>query len=156
MALTKPLYDRDLWTPCRHTVAGGISIGLFFAMLPIPMQMLCAALSCMRARVNIPVAMAICWVSNPFTHPPLILVQLSFGQWIRSVVDLPLPFDQETHIHFMELNITGSPADFFVGCLSSAILLSVLAYPVVYAISGLLPIPQRRHKKHPNQSPNHK
>jgi len=144
-ALTKPLYARELWTPSRHSIAGGLSIGVFFAMLPIPMQMLCAALACMRAKVNIPIAMATCWISNPFTHPPLILLQLSFGHWIRSMVKIQLPFDHNAHIHFMELNVTGSPADFFVGCLSSAIIASLLAYPIIYGLAGLIPMtPLRR------------
>jgi len=102
-------------------VAGGLSIGIFFAMLPIPFQMLFSAVACMRAKVNVPVAMATCWISNPFTHPPLILVQLSFGNWIRKYI-----------------------------------LLSLLAYPIVYGISAFLPnrgkrlkaIKQRRSDRH--------
>jgi uncharacterized protein (DUF2062 family) len=146
LALTKPLYARELWHPCRYTVAGGVSIGIFCAMLPIPFQMLLAAIGCMRAKVNIPIAMGTCWISNPFTHPPLIVLQLSFGHWIRKYVDIALPFDKDTNIHFLELDITGNPADFFVGCLSMAVLLSILAYPLVYGISAFLPNRGRRLK----------
>ena len=155
-ALTKPLYARELWHPCRYTVAGGLSIGLFFAMLPMPFQMLFSAAACMRAKVNVPVAIATCWISNPFTHPPLILVQLSFGDWIRKYIHVRLPFDKDTHIHFLELNISGNLADFFVGCFSMALILSLLAYPLVYGISTFLPnrgkrlkaIKQRRSDRH--------
>lgn len=139
VALTKPIFDRDLWTPCSYTVAGGISIGLFCAMLPLPFQMLLAALACMRARVNIPMAMAACWVSNPFTHPPLIALQLNFGSWIREQIHIPLPFDKPMQISFLGLNITGSPADFVTGFLAMGVILSILAYPIVYGISMFLP-----------------
>lgn len=139
VALTNPLFNRELWHPCRYTVAGGLSIGLFCAMLPVPFQMLLSAIGCMRARVNIPVAMGACWITNPFTHPPLILLQLSLGHWVRQYVNIPLPFDKPAHIHFLDLNITGNPADFFVGCLCSAVLLSLIAYPVIYGISAFLP-----------------
>lgn len=146
MALTAPLYNRELWHPCRYTVAGGLSIGIFCAMLPIPFQMLLAAIASMRAKVNVPIAMGACWVSNPFTHPPLIVLQLSFGNWIRQIVDIPLPFDHPMHISFLNLDITGNPADFFVGCLTMAVILSFLVYPVVYGISAFLPNRGRRLK----------
>lgn len=139
VALTKPLFDRDLWTPCRYTVAGGLSVGLFCAMLPIPFQMLLAALASMRAKVNIPIAMATCWISNPFTHPPLIAIQLNFGHWIRNTIHIPLPFDKPMEITFLGLNITGSPADFVTGFLTMAVLLSIVPYPLVYGISFFLP-----------------
>lgn len=140
MALTKPLFDRDLWTPCRYTVAGGFSIGLFCAMLPIPFQMLLAALACMRARVNIPIAMASCWVTNPFTQIPIWLLQERFGEWIRSGSDYPL-------LHVFDVNIEKvfgvtvnlNASSFIIGFLASGVILSLLAYPVVYGISAFLP-----------------
>lgn len=138
-ALTRPLFDRDLWHPCRHTAAGALSIGLFCAMLPLPFQMLLAALASMRAKVNIPIAMAACWVSNPLTHPPLIALQINFGHWIREHVRIPLPFDNSTEISFLGVKVVGSPADFVVGFLTMGIALSILAYPIVYGISLFFP-----------------
>ncbi len=139
VALTKPLFERDLWHPCRNTVASALSIGLFCAMLPIPFQTLIAALGSMRAKANIPVAMAACWISNPFTHPPLIALQINFGHWIREHINMPLPFDKSTHISFLGINIEGSPADFTVGFLATGVILSILAYPIVYGVSAFLP-----------------
>ena len=138
-ALTKPLFERDLWHPCRHTVAGALSIGLFCAMLPLPFQMLLAALASMRARVNIPVSMAACWVTNPFTHPPLIALQINFGHWIREHVQISLPFDKTTAIAFLGVKVVGSPADFVVGFLATGVVLSILAYPIVYGVSMFFP-----------------
>ncbi|NCF11910.1 MAG: DUF2062 domain-containing protein [Verrucomicrobiaceae bacterium] len=138
-ALIKPLFQRDLWHPCRHTVSGALSIGLFCAMLPLPFQMLLAALASMRARVNIPVSMAACWVTNPFTHPPLIALQINFGHWIREHIRIPLPFDKVTEVSFLGVKVEGSPADFVVGFLASGIVLSILAYPIVYGVSMFFP-----------------
>ena len=138
-ALTKPLFNRDLWQPSRNTVASGLSVGLFCAMLPLPCQMLLAALGSMRAKANIPVAMAACWVTNPFTHPPLIAFQIYFGHWLRQYIDLQLPFDKETRLSLWGLSIEGSPADFTIGFLGTAIILSILAYPVVYGLFAVFP-----------------
>lgn len=137
MALTKPIFDRDLWTPCRYTVAGAVSIGLFCAMLPIPFQMVLAALASMRARVNIPISMAACWVSNPFTQVAIWLSQEKLGDWIREKTDLSVP-------HFMDVertvfNTTLNLGSFTVGFLVMGVILSILAYPIVYGISMFLP-----------------
>ena len=137
VALTRPLFERNLWHPCRNSVAGGISIGLFCAMLPIPFQMLIAALASVRAKANIPIAMAICWVTNPLTQGPIWLSQERLGDWIRSKSDNPV-------LHIMDVEktvfgVTLNMASFTVGFLAMAIILSILAYPVVYGISAFLP-----------------
>ena len=137
VALTKPLFERNLWHPCRNSVAGGLSIGLFCAMLPIPFQMLLAALASVRAKANIPIAMAVCWVTNPLTQAPIWLSQERLGDWIRSKSDNPV-------LHIMDVEktvfgVTLNMASFTVGFLAMAIILSILAYPVVYGISAFLP-----------------
>lgn len=101
--------------------------------------MLLAALASMRARVNIPISMAACWVTNPFTHPPLIALQINFGHWIREHIQIPLPFDKTTEIAFLGVRVVGSPADFVVGFLTIGVVLSILAYPIVYGISMFFP-----------------
>ena len=46
--LLRPLFEREYWVPTPHRMAMGLSIGVFFAfaMLIIPIQMLCAAVTC--------------------------------------------------------------------------------------------------------------
>ncbi len=142
LALTKPLFDRDLWTPCRYTVAGALSIGLFCAMLPIPFQMLLAALASVRAKANIPIAMAACWVTNPFTQVAIWLSQERLGDWIRSKSDMPILhlLDVEKTVFGVTLNV----ASFTVGFLAMGIILAILSYPIVYGISAFLPNGGRR------------
>ncbi|MGJ8676896.1 MAG: DUF2062 domain-containing protein [Akkermansiaceae bacterium] len=140
VALTKPLFDRNLWKPCRSTVASGLSVGLFCAMLPIPFfQMLIAALGCLRAKANIPIAMAACWVTNPFTYAPIVAIQVTFGKWIRKFVHFDIPFDRSIKKTFLGMTLEGSPVDFIVGFLATGVILSILAYPIVYGISAFLP-----------------
>ena len=137
VALTKPLFERDLWHPCRYTVAGAFSIGLFCAMLPIPFQMILAALASMRARVNIPISMAACWVSNPFTQVAIWLAQEKLGDWIREKTQIAIPhfMDVEKTVFDTTLNL----GSFTVGFLAMGVILSILAYPIVYGIAAFLP-----------------
>ena len=137
VALTKPLFERDLWHPCRDSVAGALSIGIFCAMLPIPFQMLLAGLASVRAKANIPIAMAVCWISNPFTQVAIWLLQEKFGDWIRSKSD-------HFTLHIMDVEktvfgVTLNMASFTVGFLAMGIILSIIAYPVVYGVSAFLP-----------------
>ena len=138
VALTKPFFQRELWHPCRNSVAGALSIGLFCAMLPIPFQMLLAGLASVRAKANIPIAMAACWVTNPFTQVAIWLAQERLGDWLRSKSDAPVlhMFDIErTVLGLVTLNV----ASFTVGFLAMAVILSILAYPFVYGVSAFLP-----------------
>ncbi len=151
VALTKPIFDRYLWTPSRNTVAGGLSIGLFCAMLPVPFQMIFAALSSMRARVNIPIAMAACWVSNPFTQVAIWLAQEKLGGWVRETTNLNIPsfIDVERTVFKTTLNL----GSFTVGFLVMGVILSILAYPIAYGIFAFLPGPgnkEPRAKKETN------
>jgi hypothetical protein len=99
--------------------------------------MLLAALAGVRARVNIPIAMAACWVSNPFTQAPIWLAQERLGDWIRSNSNHALlhMLDVEKTVFGVTLNM----ASFVVGFITLGIVLSIIAYPIVYGISAFLP-----------------
>ena len=78
------LADPGLWTLTRTSVSGAFSIGLFVAFVPIPMQMLVAALLAGYFRVNLPISVGLVWVSNPLTMPPLFYFCYRFGAWLLS------------------------------------------------------------------------
>lgn len=65
------LVDPNLWHLNRHSVSGGTALGIFCAYLPIPMEMLPAALGAILFRVNLPISILWVWISNPLTWVPL-------------------------------------------------------------------------------------
>ncbi|PQJ27140.1 hypothetical protein BSZ32_00580 [Rubritalea profundi] len=150
---TKAIFNKRYWKPCRATVANGLSIGLFCAMLPIPMQMLVAALGCLRGRGNVPVALAACWVTNPVTQIPIWVLQEKFGWWLHESVGVPnIPFlsklEFSKDIPTFEIfgntiidasTVSGNAGNFILGFLAAGITLSLLAYPLVWGISMFLP-----------------
>jgi len=77
----------------RRSITRAIWIGVFCAFLPIPMQMLVAAMFALAARVNIPVAMAGVWVTNPFTMGPLFYLAYKLGATLLNVPIEPWPED---------------------------------------------------------------
>lgn len=138
--LTKPLFGRHLWMPCRDTVAAGLSIGLFFSMiLVLPFQMLFAAVMAMRFRVNVPFAMAACWVSNIFTNVPLGVAQVWLGGWMRESLGFPMPSFM-TKVYFMVPEVGEvNAASFFLGMMVSAVLVALIAFPLVHLFSAVMP-----------------
>jgi uncharacterized protein (DUF2062 family) len=72
----------EIWHLHRRSVSGACFIGLFCAFLPIPLQMLVAAIIAIATRCNLPVAVALVWVTNPITMPPVFFFAYKLGAWL--------------------------------------------------------------------------
>jgi uncharacterized protein (DUF2062 family) len=71
-----------LWQFNRKSVARGAAIGLFIAFLPLPLQMWVAAILAIVFIANLPIAIALTWVTNPFTFLPINYFIYKVGQLI--------------------------------------------------------------------------
>lgn len=74
--------DKRVWKPTQHTFAGGMAVGLFVTVQLLPIQMPSAAILAAVFRVNIPIAIAMCWLSNPATLAPIGWFENWIGTWI--------------------------------------------------------------------------
>ena len=74
------LQHHNLWHLNRHSVAGGVAVGMFSGLVPGPLQMLTAALLAIPLRVNLPVALATTLYTNPFTIGPLYVLAYLYGR----------------------------------------------------------------------------
>ncbi|MEO8354039.1 MAG: DUF2062 domain-containing protein [Chthoniobacteraceae bacterium] len=87
--LGERLFDPELWKFTRHSVAGGLAVGLFIAFTPtMGVQIVLSALAAYFLRVNIPIAAACAFVTNPVTAPIIYPLQLKLGVWL---VGVPTP-----------------------------------------------------------------
>ena len=73
------LLDANLWHLNRRSAAGAFAVGLFMAWIPLPCQMLIAAIAATWFRANLPVAVSLVWLTNPFTMPPLFYLAYQCG-----------------------------------------------------------------------------
>jgi hypothetical protein len=76
------LHDPNLWHLNRRSVPGAFSVGLVAAFIPVPLQMVLAAAGAIVFRVNLPISVALVWITNPLTMPPLFYLQYKLGAWI--------------------------------------------------------------------------
>lgn len=76
------LNDPNLWHLNRRSVAGACAVGLFVMYLPPMGQMVMAATAAIVLRVNLPISVALVWLSNPVTIPPMYYFSYVVGSWI--------------------------------------------------------------------------
>lgn len=76
------LAHHRLWQLNRHSVARAVGIGLFAALLPIPMQMLLAAALAVPALAHLPIAVSLVWLTNPLTLPAVFYCTYRLGAWL--------------------------------------------------------------------------
>jgi hypothetical protein len=73
---------KEVWKPDRHTFAGGFAVGSFITVQLLPIQMPSAVILAGLFRVNIPIALILCWFSNPFTVPFIIYIEHWIGSFL--------------------------------------------------------------------------
>ncbi|HMY00189.1 MAG TPA: DUF2062 domain-containing protein [Agitococcus sp.] len=73
------LQDPNLWHLNRHSASGAMFWGLWCALLPMPFQMVPAAIAALIFRVNLPLCIVLVWLSNPLTMIPIIYISYFVG-----------------------------------------------------------------------------
>ena len=98
--LHKFLHNVYLWHLNRRSVSGAVAVGLFCAYLPMPMETLVAAFLAIILRVNLPISVALVWISNPLTWIPMYGTGYLVGAKILGIP--PVSFDEMTMVWLLE------------------------------------------------------
>ncbi len=80
--LGEMLFQPNLWHFNRYSVSVAAFVGIFCCFLPIPFQMVPCVLLCIWLRCNVPLSVALVWVSNPITMPPMFYFTYRIGSMI--------------------------------------------------------------------------
>ena len=128
--------DKRVWKPTRHTFAGGMAVGVFMTLQLLPIQMPSAAILAAVFRVNIPIAIIMCWLSNPLTFAALVPAEYQIGKWILAWYSTvpTTPFPRELPESLAELWLAlkeHTPVMLFGGLIMGAVL-SPLSYGISY------------------------
>jgi hypothetical protein len=141
----------NLWHLNRRSVSGAIAAGLFIAFIPVPFQMVLAAAAAILLRVNLPIAVAMVWVSNPLTMGPFFYLAYKIGAWILQLPAQEMTAEISVEWLMQELSIVWQP--FLLGCIVIGAVLALLGFVVMrllwrlYVINYLRKRRQRANQK---------
>ncbi len=73
------LHEPNLWFLNRTSVSTAFAIGLLVAWVPSPGQMVIAAVFALYLRANLAISVALVWITNPLTMPPMFYFAYVIG-----------------------------------------------------------------------------
>jgi len=121
----KKLYNPCIWYFNKHTISRGIAIGLFFAWIPVPFQMVLAAGFAILFKGNLPISVSLVWITNPITMPVLFLFAYKIGMTFFSVsVNNNIAFELSFTWLYNKMYDIWQP--FLLGCIICALITSIL------------------------------
>jgi hypothetical protein len=108
----------------RKMITRGVVLGLFIAFIPMPMQMAAVLLFMPLFRFNVPIAIAMVWITNPFTMPPIYVVEYYTGSFFLGwhIQDVQMSLE------WFKNNIDDIFVPLYTGALFYSITSSVSAY----------------------------
>ncbi|MCW8896088.1 DUF2062 domain-containing protein [Sulfurimonas sp.] len=111
----------------RRMVSKAIFIGLLIAFIPMPMQMLAVIAVIPFSKFNVPIALAMCWLSNPFTMPAMYYMEYLTGSYILGMDTTPVVMTMD----WFSENIGNIFIPLYTGAVFYSVVVSSLAYYLV-------------------------
>ncbi len=127
-ALGGRLHDPDVWHLNRRSASGAVAVGLLIAWVPLPVQMVVAALLALLLRVNLPLSVIAVWVSNPLTMGPMYWFAWRLGRWLLDEPYVPIQFEPTFAWLTAEIGMIWQPLG--LGCLLLGIASAAFGYVV--------------------------
>jgi uncharacterized protein (DUF2062 family) len=123
------IYATNLWHLNRYSASMAFFVGLFVAFMPIPGQMVLAALLALRLRCNLPISVCLVWITNPLTVPAVFFIAYKVGALILEVPVGAMEFELSYRWLSSQLAYIWQP--FLLGCLVCGVLSGCVGYFVV-------------------------
>ena len=115
----------------RRMITRGVAVGLFWGFIPMPMQMLAVMATTPFLRFNVPIAISMVWLSNPFTMPPMYYMEYLTGNLILGQEGIA---DIELTMEWFSANI----GDIFIPLYVGTAFYSVIVTGVIYLLLNWL------------------
>ncbi|MCT8986851.1 DUF2062 domain-containing protein [Shewanella phaeophyticola] len=123
------LHKPNLWALNRKSAPGAFAVGLFVAWVPMPFQMVLAAGLAILFNVNLPVAVALVWITNPLTMPIMFYAAYIVGTKILG--HKAQAFHFEATWTWIEASISTIGSPFLVGCIALGIVSAIAGFVVI-------------------------
>ncbi len=122
----------NIWHLNRRSASGALALGVFSAWMPIPFQMILAAILAIIAGVNMPLAIATVWISNPITMPVMFYAAYLMGTWVMNWERTGFHFELSWGWLADSLHDYGPP--FLLGCALLGLICSLGTYLVINSL----------------------
>jgi uncharacterized protein (DUF2062 family) len=123
--LSKHLHNQTLWNFNRKSISKAFAVGLFSAFIPVPFQMLLAAPGAIIFNANLPISIALVWITNPITMPPIYYGCYKLGAWILGV-QIKSDFIMSLDYAWKMFDTIWQP--FLLGCLIVSVISALVGY----------------------------
>lgn len=141
----KLLHDPNLLHLNRRSVSMAFLVGLIMAFVPLPSQMILAAAAAILVRCNLPISVALVWVTNPITIPPMFYFAYKVGAWTLATPEHAFNFELSWDWLSTELSLIWEP--FLLGCAICGIVSGVVGYATIRLLWRLHVIQHLKERK---------
>jgi uncharacterized protein (DUF2062 family) len=125
----KALHAPNLWHLNRHSVARAFAVGAFWAVIPMPFQMIPGALCALLFRANLALTVFLVCLTNPLTIGPVYYCTYRVGRVVMGIDPNDAPLKLTMSSIGDHLGRVWQPL--YVGSLVTGALLSVASYLIV-------------------------
>jgi len=120
------IYASNLWHINRYSASMAFFVGLFVAFMPIPGQMILAAVLAVLFGCNLPLSVGLVWITNPVTMPAIFFLAYKVGAMI---IDVPLQaIEFEASFYWLSHHLEAIWKPFLLGCLICGLFFGCLSY----------------------------
>ncbi len=123
------IYEPNLWHLNRYSASMAFFVGLFVAFMPLPGQMIIAALMAVGLRCNLPISVGLVWITNPVTMPAIFYLAYRVGCMLLGVP--AIAFEIELSWEWLTHSLTTIWQPFLLGCVVCGTLVGSLGYFVI-------------------------
>ena len=141
----------ELWRFTRRSVPRGVAVGLLvgiFALIP-GIQIIGAALLCVPGRGNIPIAVAMTFLSNPATTPLILIASAMIGNFMGFRADATIVYEMVERGASLSEWTGWFFSDAAPALLVGLAILSIVAASAGYVVAGMIwrPLVARRRRR---------
>jgi uncharacterized protein (DUF2062 family) len=123
------LHDPNIWHFNRRSVPKAFMIGIFCAFLPVPFQMLIAAVCSLLLSANISLSVILVWITNPLTMGPIFYACYKLGTYILNTSEFNVNSEWSISFIYEQIFIIWKPL--WLGSLIIGSILSILSFYLI-------------------------
>ena len=125
--LEKYKIPKEFTSTTRKMISRGAFIGIFIAMIPMPFQMVAVLVFIPLFRYNVPIAIIMCWITNPLTMPFIYYIEYITGAYMLGLETTNV----QITLQWFQNNLGEIVYPLYLGALFYSIVLASLAYYLI-------------------------